>query len=163
MSSIVACDSGTSAAPPTPCSSRNTTICGSVCAAPHSIDVAVNPARHMMNSRLRPNRTAIHPTGAVMIAAEITYDVSTQVISSCVADRLPCMYGSATLAIAESSTCIRVAIITHSVISARCGTTRSSEPDTAARPAEVDAGAAISPCYAVSAVVGSITRATFWM
>ena len=32
----------------------------------------VKPAMQMMNSRLRPKRTAIQPTGAVMMAAAIT-------------------------------------------------------------------------------------------
>src|ERR1700758_958777 len=40
-----------------------------------------------------------------MIAAATMYEVSTQVIWSCVADRLPCMRGSATLAMVLSSAC----------------------------------------------------------
>ena len=82
MSSMVDCDSGTRAAPNTPCSSRKTTICGSDCAAPHSIEATVKPIRQVRNSRLRPKRKAIQPTGAVMIAAAVTYEVSTHVISS---------------------------------------------------------------------------------
>ena len=39
--------SGTSAAPKQPCRMRNTTICSSDCAAPHSIEVAVNPTRQV--------------------------------------------------------------------------------------------------------------------
>ena len=69
MSSIVACDSGTSAAPNTPCNSRNSTICSSDCATPHSMDATVKPTRQVMNRFLRPNRAASQPTGAVMIAA----------------------------------------------------------------------------------------------
>ena len=69
---MVACDSGTSAAPHIPWPSRNSTICVSVSAAPQSMENNVNPARHRMNSRFRPNRTAIQPTGAVMIAAAMT-------------------------------------------------------------------------------------------
>ena len=34
----------------------------------------------------------------------------------------PCMYGSATLAMVESSVCISIAIIAEAVIKARCGT-----------------------------------------
>src|SRR5450631_824510 len=98
MSIIVDCDNGTSAAPNTPCSTRNTTICTSDWAAPHIMEVTVNPIRHVMNKYFRPNRAAIHPTGAVMIAAAVMYDVRTHVISSVVADRLPCIYGNATLA-----------------------------------------------------------------
>jgi hypothetical protein len=38
------------------------------------------------------------------------------------------MYGSATFAMVESSDCIKVAIIAHTVISARCGTTSCGWP-----------------------------------
>src|ERR1700709_220611 len=116
MSNIVDCDSGTSAAPNTPCNSRNTTICVSDCAAPHIMEVTVKPIRQVMNRYLRPNRDASHPTGAVMIAAAVIYDVRTQVISSYVADRLPCMYGSATFAMVWSSACINVAPTVHNVM-----------------------------------------------
>ena len=82
MSSIVACDSGTSAAENMPCTSRNNTICSSVCAAPHSIEAIVKPTMQDTNNGLRPKREASQPTGAVMIAAAVIYEVSTQVISS---------------------------------------------------------------------------------
>ena len=72
MSSMVACDSGTRAAPNMPCSRRNSTICSSDCAAPHSIEATVKPTRQTMNRFLRPNRAASQPTGAVMIAAAMT-------------------------------------------------------------------------------------------
>ena len=62
------CESGTSAAPNAPCSSRKATICSMFCASPHRIDATVNPAAQTMNSRLRPNRSATQPIGAVMIA-----------------------------------------------------------------------------------------------
>ncbi len=91
MSSIVAWLSGTSAAPHMPCRKRNTTICSSVSAMPHSIEAATNPVMQATCRFLRPNRTAIQPTGAVMIAAAITYEVSTQVISSALVDSVPCM------------------------------------------------------------------------
>ena len=44
-----------------------------------------------MNSFLRPNRCAIHPSGEVMIAAATMYEVSTQFTWSCVVDNEPCM------------------------------------------------------------------------
>ena len=66
---MVDCDSGTSAAPNTPCNSRNSTICSNDCATPHSMDATVNPTRQETNRVLRPNRVASQPTGAVMIAA----------------------------------------------------------------------------------------------
>ena len=71
MSSIVACDSGTSAAENMPCTRRNTTICSSVCAAPQAIEAIVKPTMQIMNSGLRPKRDASQPTGAVMIAAAV--------------------------------------------------------------------------------------------
>ena len=91
MSSNVACDSGTRAALNMPCSRRNATICANDCATPHSIDAIVKPRMQQMNSGLRPNRTASQPTGAVMIAAAVMYDVRTQVISSELAEKLPCL------------------------------------------------------------------------
>ena len=69
MSSSTACDSGTSAAPKTPCSKRNATISGSEVAMPHSSDAAVKPTIETRNSRLRPKRRASQPVGGVMIAA----------------------------------------------------------------------------------------------
>ncbi len=59
-----------------------------------------------------------------MIAAATMYEVSTQAIWSCVADRLPCMCGSATLAMVLSSACRIEASITESVMSPRCGRRR---------------------------------------
>ena len=48
---------------------RNSTICVSDCAMPHSIEATVKPAIEMMNSRLMPNLPARKPVGGVMIAA----------------------------------------------------------------------------------------------
>ena len=48
------------------------TICSRLCAAPHSMDVKVNATRQMINKFFRPKRDASQPTGAVMIADEIT-------------------------------------------------------------------------------------------
>ena len=75
----------------------------------------MKPAVQTMNSRLRPKRVAIHPSGEVMIAAETIYEVSTQLIWSCVVESDPCMYGSATLAIVVSSACMTVAIMMQTV------------------------------------------------
>ncbi len=66
---MTACDSGTRAAPNTPCSRRNSTIWLMSCARPHITEATVNPAEQTMKMRLRPKRLAIQPTGAVMIAA----------------------------------------------------------------------------------------------
>ena len=74
------CDSGTKAAPKTPCSKRNATISVNDPAMPHSIDATVNPIIEIRYSRFSPNRADNHPTGAVMIAAAVIYDVNTHVI-----------------------------------------------------------------------------------
>ncbi len=66
---MTACDSGTSAAPNTPCNRRNSTIWLMSWARPHSTDAKVNPPEHTMKMRLRPKRLATQPTGAVMMAA----------------------------------------------------------------------------------------------
>jgi hypothetical protein len=69
VSSNTACDSGTRPAPNAPCSSRKITISGSEVAAPHIIEVTVNPATEARNSRRRPKRAARYPVGAVITAA----------------------------------------------------------------------------------------------
>jgi hypothetical protein len=53
------------------------------------------------------------------MAAATMYEVSTQVISSCDADSVPCICGRATLAIVLSSVCISVASMIDSVIMPR--------------------------------------------
>src|SRR5713226_7960552 len=56
-----------------------------------------------------------------MIAAAMMYEVSTQVMVSLVAARLPWMCGKATLAIVESSACMIVASMIETVMAPRCG------------------------------------------
>src|SRR5690349_7161155 len=56
-----------------------------------------------------PNRPASQPVNGVMSAAATTAGVATQAIWSCASDRLPCMCGSATLAIVVSTPCMNVA------------------------------------------------------
>jgi hypothetical protein len=68
MSTMMVCESGPSAAPQAPCSSRNRIICSSVCAAPHSADDSVKPATASTMRRRLPKREASQPMGAVMIA-----------------------------------------------------------------------------------------------
>src|SRR5512143_2685271 len=136
VSSSTDWESGTRLAPNTPCSRRKTTISGRLCAAPHSMEVTVNPATDHMNTRLRPMRAARKPVSGMKIAAATMYEVSTQEICSCVALIAPCMCGSATLAIVVSSACMMVASITDTVMRPRWGawgaatlTGRSSEGD----------------------------------
>src|SRR5580704_11709591 len=70
-----------------------------------------------MNSRLRPNSIESQPVSGSTIAFEIRYEVRTQVLSSTLAERLPAMCGSETLAILVSSTSMKVASITVAAIS----------------------------------------------
>src|ERR1043166_8995510 len=108
-------ESGDSAAPNTPCKIRNRIICSRLWAAPHIIDAMVKPEMHTTARFLRPNREESQPTGAVMMADATIYEVRTQVIWSREAWRLPCIYGSATLAMVESSACISVPAMEHSM------------------------------------------------
>jgi hypothetical protein len=63
------CESGINAAPAAPCSRRKSTSWVRSCERPHNTEATVNVAVQVTNSRLRPKRAAIQPTGAVMIAA----------------------------------------------------------------------------------------------
>ena len=82
-----------------------------------------------------------------MIAAATMYEVSTQVIWSCVAESDPWMCGSATLAIVLSSACMIEASITETVIRPRCG------PSTSGAPHRRSAHRGVAP--AVAARVGA--------
>ncbi len=120
MSSITACDSGTSAAPKKPCSSRATTICASDSEMPHRIEAIVKPAIETSSTCLSPKRSVSQPASGVAMPAATMYEVSTQVIWSSDADRLPCMCGRATLAMVPSIAWMMVASITEMVIMPRC-------------------------------------------
>ena len=65
---------------------------------------------------MRPILEAIQPLIGSTTAFETRYDVSTQVLSSWLTDRLPAMCGSETLAMLVSSTSMKVAIVTTSAI-----------------------------------------------
>src|SRR5579862_2379313 len=131
MSSSTACDSGTSAAPHSPCRRRNSTSCDSDCAMPQSADAIVKPAADTASTFLRPIWPASHPESGVMIAEATMYEVSTQPICSSVADRLPRMCGSATFAMVVSSACRIDASITETVTSPRWAGAGSLAPSVA--------------------------------
>src|SRR5580692_6407899 len=57
-----------------------------------------------------------HAPSGRMIPLETRYEVSTQVASSLLADRLPAICGSATLAMLESSASMKVAMVTVNAI-----------------------------------------------
>ena len=64
---MIACDSGTSDAPKMPCSRRNSTICVSEPAMPHSAEAATKP--RMLTSRYlrRPRRSVRKPVIGITI------------------------------------------------------------------------------------------------
>src|SRR5271170_2613427 len=86
-------------------------------ARPQRNELMVKMTTQPMNSRLRPNIIDSHPVSGSTMALEIRYDVRTQVLSSTVAERLPAMCGSETLAMLVSSTSMNVASITVAAIS----------------------------------------------
>ena len=69
MSSRNVWESGTMAAPKTPCRRRKSTIVSRLHAMPHSMEETVNPTTEVRNSSLRPSRSASQPVTGVMIAA----------------------------------------------------------------------------------------------
>jgi hypothetical protein len=72
LSTIVACESGTTLAPNAPCSRRNMTICSNECACPQSMDETTKPATLTVRTRFRPNRSARKPLmGMTMASATI--------------------------------------------------------------------------------------------
>src|SRR5438270_5735727 len=85
---------------------------GSVGANPQKKDATVNPVTAIISSRLRPKRPAIHPVIGRRMAFATRYDVSVQVASSVLAERLPAICGSETLTTVVSSTSMKVLDIT---------------------------------------------------
>ncbi len=65
------CDSGTSAAPNTPCRKRNSTICARLVAMPHSAEVMTNPAMLISKKRFCPMRSVMKPVSGMKIAEAI--------------------------------------------------------------------------------------------
>src|SRR5262245_58995896 len=112
-SSSTACESGCSAPPVAPCSTRNRISIGSVGARPHRNDAAVKPTTDSISRRFRPNVAASQPVIGRMIALATRYDVSAHVASSIVTERLPAMCGSDTLTTVVSRTSMKVANITE--------------------------------------------------
>jgi hypothetical protein len=56
-------EAGVSIAPPIACSTRAATSIGTETDTPHSADAATNTTTPIMNSRLRPTRSASRPAG----------------------------------------------------------------------------------------------------
>ncbi len=111
VSIIVDCESGTSGPPASPCRNRAITMTARLGAAPTAAEVTVNAAVARMKRRLRPSRSVSQPVMGRLIALATRNDVSTHVISSTPAERLPRMWSSATFAIVTSRTTRNVAIM----------------------------------------------------
>ena len=65
---MMACETGTRAAPKPPCRARNSTSWSSDCAAPHSIETMVKPMTQVASVRRRPKRMAQKPASGVRMA-----------------------------------------------------------------------------------------------
>ena len=63
------CESGTSAAPNTPCSTRKRIISSRLVARPQAIEATTKPAVETMKSSRSPMRSLSQPVTGVMIAA----------------------------------------------------------------------------------------------
>jgi hypothetical protein len=70
-----------------------------------------------MKNLLRPKTPDSHPESGKTIAFETKYDVRTQVLSSTLAERLPAIWGSDTLATLVSKTSMNVASMTVAAMS----------------------------------------------
>src|SRR5690242_20144009 len=89
---------------------------GRLGARPQATEARVNPATEVISTRLRPKLLESHPVMGRIIALETRYEVSTQVDSSTVAERLPAMCGSETLTTVVSSTSMKVPSITETAM-----------------------------------------------
>src|ERR1019366_9527860 len=90
---------------------------GSEGASPHRNDATVNPVTESISSRFLPKRPANQPVMGRMMALATRYEVSVQVASSLLADKLPAMCGSETFTTVVSSTSINVLDMTAMAIS----------------------------------------------
>src|SRR6476660_5303238 len=111
-SSNTACEIGCSPPPHAPCATRQTTRNGRLGASPHRKEETVKPVTESISIRLRPKKFDSQPVSGRMMALDTRYEVSVQVASSIVADKLPAMCGSETLTTVVSSTSMKVLSMT---------------------------------------------------
>src|SRR5580692_9930301 len=90
-SNKMACDKGCKPPPHAPWITRKKIRNGSVGASPQKKDATVKPVTDNISNRLRPKVEASHPVMGKIIALATRYDVSVQVASSVLAERLPAM------------------------------------------------------------------------
>src|SRR5436305_14229730 len=81
---------------------------GSVGANPQKNDAIVKPITEVSNRRLRPNVEASQPVIGRIMAFATRYEVSVQVASSVLAERIPAICGSETFTTVVSSTSMKV-------------------------------------------------------
>jgi len=86
-------------------------------ATPQNSELTVNSEMQMRKNLLRPTSDTSHPVIGRTIAFDTRYEVSTHVLSSLLAPRLPAMCGSATFAMLVSSTSMNAASDTTNAIS----------------------------------------------
>src|SRR5580698_3354534 len=85
-------------------------------AVPHRNEHTVNIAMQMMKYRLRPNTSLSQPEIVSTMPLATRYEVSAQVASSLLEERLPAMCGSATLTIVVSRISMKAASVTATAI-----------------------------------------------
>ena len=99
---MIAWLSGIRNAPQAPCAIRSRTSAASELAMPQNSENTVKPPTATRNRRRRPSRAASQPVAGSITALATMYEVSTQEIWSWVAEKVPCMCGSATAAMVQS-------------------------------------------------------------
>ena len=85
-------------------------------AAPQSKELAVKTRMHKRNKRFRPNNPASHPLIGSTMALDTRYDVSTHVLSSLLAPKLPARWGRATLAMLVSVSYTHLTLPTKRIV-----------------------------------------------
>src|SRR6266404_7232623 len=90
---------------------------GSDGAKPQKNDAAVNPVTASSSKRFRPKRPANHPVMGRIMAFATRYEVSVQVASSVLEERLPAICGNETFTTVVSSTSMKVLDMTAMAIS----------------------------------------------
>ncbi|SVK53686.1 Uncharacterised protein [Acinetobacter baumannii] len=112
------CDNGISGPATTPWITRKKISMPRLLEMPHSQEARANSAVDQRNSRTSPKRFASQPVIGIEMAFATPNEVITQVPCELEDPRLPEMVGIATLAMVESSTCMKVAMASATVIQA---------------------------------------------
>ena len=107
---------GSSIAPPTPCSTRDATSCVSPRDSAQASEPAENSTTAATNTRRVPNRSASQPDAGMSMATASAYDATTACMRSGDSPRLTAIDGSAVLTMVVSSICMKAAVATsHSM------------------------------------------------